>query len=142
MSFPKLSTPKKGDQREGKSKGKKSNKGKRKAEDSSDEDTYTGNRKSKDKKRRRIKRMAYSDEDDIGTDKEDVPDPGGYLKRRKIRKVQGQKKLADETMAAQKAEESRRKRIEERQKEYNAYIQVEGRRRKGTFQRALSGAGH
>ncbi|XP_052283753.1 transcriptional regulator ATRX-like [Dreissena polymorpha] len=182
MSFPKLSTPKKGDKSEGKSKGKKSkfeddisddsnfvtpkkkkrsnskivyakisdsnyeekangkkgakkrnSKVKRKAEDSSDEDRYTGNRKSKDKKRRRIKRMAYSNEDDIGTDDEDVPDPdtGGYLKRRKIRKVQGQKKLGDETMAAQKAEESRRKRIEERQKEYNAYVQVEGAEEEG-----------
>ncbi|KAH3820867.1 hypothetical protein DPMN_122616 [Dreissena polymorpha] len=46
--------------KKGAKKGK--SKGKRKAEDSSDEDTYTGNRKSKDKKRRRIKRMAYSDE--------------------------------------------------------------------------------
>ncbi|KAH3820866.1 hypothetical protein DPMN_122615, partial [Dreissena polymorpha] len=119
----------------GKKGAKKGNsKGKRKAESSSDEDTYTGKRKSKDKKRRRIKRMAYRREDDIGTDDEDVPDPdtpGGYLKRRKIRKVQGQKKLADETMAAQKAEESRRKCIEERQKEYNAYVQVEGAEEEG-----------
>lgn len=48
----------------------------------------------------------------------DDPDtPGGYLKRKKIRKVQGTKKLKEETKAAQKAEEERRKRIEERQKE-------------------------
>lgn len=58
--------------------------------------------------------------DVLASDEEMVDDPdtpGGYLKRKKIRKVQGTKKLKEETKAAQKAEEDRRKRIEERQKE-------------------------
>lgn len=67
-------------------------------------------------------------DDDIGTGDEENADgtPSGYLKRRKIRKVQGVKKLKDETKAAQKAEEERRKRIEERQKEVGGILTVLG----------------
>ena len=39
------------------------------------------------------------------------------MKRKKIRKVMKNKKLKSETKQAQKAEEERRRRIEERQKE-------------------------
>ena len=53
----------------------------------------------------------YEDDDD---DNEDTP---GHSKRRKIRKVMANKKLADSTKEARKAEEERRKRIDERQKE-------------------------
>ncbi|XP_053400537.1 transcriptional regulator ATRX-like [Mercenaria mercenaria] len=115
-----------------KGKGKKG-KRKRKKEDSdafseiSDEEE---NRK-KGKKRRRIKKIASSDEeknpeDEDGSDMEDDGTPGGFAKRKQIRKVIGSKKLTDQTKAAQKAEEERRKRIEERQKEYNTYVEVEG----------------
>lgn len=61
----------------------------------------------------------------MASDEELVPDPdtpSGFKKRRKIRKVQGTKKLKEETKAAQKAEEERRKRIEERQKEVCTHL--------------------
>ena len=47
---------------------------------------------------------------------QDDKDPGSAHKRKNIKKIIKDKKLTDSTKAAAKAEEDRRKRIQERQK--------------------------
>ncbi|KAJ8297889.1 hypothetical protein KUTeg_024420 [Tegillarca granosa] len=83
----------------------------------------------KGKRRRRIKKQSSSEDDGDnvsdegeGSDEESQT-PGGVGKRRKIRKVKSDKKLTDATKEAVKAEEDRRKRIAERQKQFNNIVQ-------------------
>lgn len=57
-------------------------------------------------------------------DDDDDEGQGGFMKRKKIRKVMKNKKLTSETKQAQKAEEERRKRIAERQKEVRILIEI------------------
>ncbi|XP_067663405.1 transcriptional regulator ATRX-like isoform X2 [Haliotis asinina] len=90
-------------------------------------------RKAKGNKRRRIKEQkdssdekgkAETDSDVDGSDEDDdgkSPDKSG---RKNIRKIKSDKKLTDDTKRARKAEEARRKRVSERQKEFNHVVQI------------------
>ncbi|KAI9562242.1 hypothetical protein GHT06_013207 [Daphnia sinensis] len=94
---------------------------------SNDDENDSGKEaKSKSKSRRRIKKTAQSS-DSMDSNDSDIEvlnesqrsDPGGPKGRKNIKKIMKDTNLKDETKAAAKEEEDRKKRIAERQKFYN-----------------------
>ncbi|XP_059350722.1 transcriptional regulator ATRX homolog isoform X2 [Daphnia carinata] len=94
---------------------------------SNDDENDSGKEaKSKSKSRRRIKKTAQSS-DSVDSNDSDIEvlnesqrsDPGGPKGRKNIKKIMKDTNLKDETKAAAKEEEDRKKRIAERQKFYN-----------------------
>uniref|UniRef100_A0A0P6D5S1 ATP-dependent helicase ATRX n=1 Tax=Daphnia magna TaxID=35525 RepID=A0A0P6D5S1_9CRUS len=94
---------------------------------SNDDENDSGKEaKSKSKSRRRIKKTAQSS-DSMDSNDSDIEvlnesqrsDPGGPKGRKNIKKIMKDTNLKDETKAAAKEEEDRKKRIAERQRFYN-----------------------
>lgn len=92
------------------SKKKSKKKPKDSAEDEEEEETGKVKRKGKRKRKKKKSSDSETDEDDE-TDKKSKSKKG---KRRKIRKILGQNQLKKETVAAQEAEDERRKRLKEK----------------------------
>ncbi|XP_041358763.1 transcriptional regulator ATRX-like [Gigantopelta aegis] len=82
------------------------------------------------KKLKRIKVPKDSSDEDGGSDSDQSGSEDGDEKspkkgnRKEIRKIKSDKKLQDETKKAVKAEESRRKRVKEKQEKFNNIVQI------------------
>ncbi|XP_046442812.1 transcriptional regulator ATRX homolog isoform X3 [Daphnia pulex] len=91
----------------------------------SDDDDSSKDGKSKSKSRRRIKRAATSDSENSNDSDIEVlnesqrSEAGGSKGRKNIKKIMKDTNLKDETKAAAKEEEDRKRRIAERQRFYN-----------------------
>ncbi|OWF43774.1 Transcriptional regulator ATRX [Mizuhopecten yessoensis] len=111
-----------------KEKGKKGKQKRRRikiASESSDEKMSTEGEEEmkKEKKKKKKKKKGSSSEEDGSDDDEDEDGEGSPSKgRKKIRKIKSDKKLTDSTRKAVKAEQERRKRITEKQKEFNNVV--------------------
>ncbi|CAL4061368.1 unnamed protein product, partial [Meganyctiphanes norvegica] len=107
----------------------KKRRGKKNSSSSDDEDDNSSSEEDKKKsKRKRIKRMSSSDEDDEEEEgNEDSPKKDGESpsKKKKIRKIIADEDLDKSTLDATQEEEARRKRIKDRQKEFNQIFEID-----------------